>query len=139
MLVYSQCVVDESLSSSMPPSGSAELRVHLWVFRPILRFPFPGTTFSPVCHTHANANLILWGGAPRPDAQKQIETRKLNTMKERSETKTISKTPANRRLGPNVLAAFSANKAAFGALALLLGGGSPTRALEKFAVPLAAI
>jgi hypothetical protein len=44
-------------------------------------------------------------------------------MKERSETKTISETPANRRLGPNVLAAFSANKAAFGALALLLGGG----------------
>jgi hypothetical protein len=44
-------------------------------------------------------------------------------MKERNETKTITETPALRRLRPNVLAALSANKATAGALALLLSGG----------------
>jgi hypothetical protein len=44
-------------------------------------------------------------------------------MKERNETRTINETPSNRRLGLNVLAASSANKAAFGALALLLAAG----------------
>jgi hypothetical protein len=42
-------------------------------------------------------------------------------MKER--VKTINEMPALRRLGPNVLAGLSANKAIAGALALLLGGG----------------
>jgi uncharacterized protein (TIGR03118 family) len=44
-------------------------------------------------------------------------------MKDRNETNTINETPARRRLRPSVLAARSANKAAAGALALLLGGG----------------
>jgi uncharacterized protein DUF3455 len=44
-------------------------------------------------------------------------------MKDRNETKMINETQADRRLVPCILAAFSANKVAVGALALLLGGG----------------
>jgi hypothetical protein len=52
-------------------------------------------------------------------------------MKERSNTKTIDETPALRRLGPNVLAALSANKATVGALALLLGAGLTALAADN--------
>ena len=44
-------------------------------------------------------------------------------MTEVSKTKTINETPVLRRLGAFVWAALSANKAAVGALALLLGSG----------------
>jgi hypothetical protein len=52
-------------------------------------------------------------------------------IKEPSNTKPINQTPALRRLGLNVCAALSANKASVVALALLLNGGLPALAGER--------
>ena len=52
-------------------------------------------------------------------------------MTEVSKTKTINETPVLRRLGAFVWAALSANKAAVGALALLLGSGLTALATDN--------